>query len=202
MLFYADGEVRPILQAAPRIDRAATRALVERLYPGASIVDTDDGDLHGGSHPADGLVYAACLPGLTVVCTGETMIDRPSKLPDRFHAEAGGRTLYLHAMDSGIDWFSYAVWTPAGELRRALSLSPDSGVLDDIGERLPFEAPFWAGEPALPPRPSEMADGALRALFGFAYAGAHLSDDPDPRRVVLAGFAVGDGRFGAGCPIS
>src|SRR5690349_9411716 len=103
MLFYAEGEVRPVLQAPPAIDRTATRALVERLYPGASIVDADDGTLYN-ANPPDGLVYAACRPGLTVVCTGDAALDLPSRLGERFRAEARGRTLYLHAMHSVVDW--------------------------------------------------------------------------------------------------
>jgi len=43
-----------------------------------------------------------------------------------------------------------------GVLQRALTLSPDSGVIEDIGFRLPFEEPSWAGEhPAADPEEDE-----------------------------------------------
>jgi hypothetical protein len=199
MLFYAEGEVRPVLRAAPAPDRDATRALVARLHPGASIVDLDDGDLCDNADPPDGEVYAGCFPGLTVVCTSAAGLDRPSTLDRRFRDEARGRTLYLHAMHSVVDWFAYAVWTPDGELRRSLSLSPESGVLENLGAPLPFEAPYWAGEKAVDPadsgyplpfHPLDLAEDALRALFGFTYEGSYLDDDPETEDVVLAGFAV------------
>lgn len=45
MLFYANGEIRPILQATPALDRAATHALVKRLYPSHWIAPVEDGTL-------------------------------------------------------------------------------------------------------------------------------------------------------------
>jgi hypothetical protein len=52
-----------------------------------------------------------------------------------------GGTVYLRAMHSVVDWFAYAQ-SINGKFARSLSLSPDSGVLEDIGQRLPFEEPF------------------------------------------------------------
>jgi hypothetical protein len=55
-------------------------------------------------------------------------------------------------MHSVVDWFAFAVWQD-GRLKRSLSLSPDSGVLEDIGAKLPFEEPYWSGKhPAVNPR--------------------------------------------------
>jgi hypothetical protein len=81
--------------------------------------------------------------------------------------EAAGRTLYPHAVHSVVDFFAYATWEPDGTLRRWFSLSPDSGVISDVGTPLPFEEKYLA----------------LRALFGFTYEGP-VEDD------VLAGFEV------------
>lgn len=101
MVVYAENAVRPILQAAPAIDRAATQALITRLYPAHQIRQVRDGNLSDQANPPDGHVYAGCLPGLTVVCTGDAALDRPSQLPRRFLDEAAGRTVYLHAMQRG-----------------------------------------------------------------------------------------------------
>jgi hypothetical protein len=79
------------------------------------------------ANPPDDVVYAGCFPGLTIVCTAEAAVDRPSQLDPRFLKEAVGRTVYLHAMHSVVDWFAYAKWSPVGELLRSLSLSPDDG---------------------------------------------------------------------------
>ena len=145
MLLYAAGDVRSILKAAPPLDRQATQALVERLYPSQRLSETGDGCLDA-ANPPDGQVYAGCFEGLTVICTSEVALDRPSQLAPRFLAEGKGRTTYLHAMHSVVDWFAYGVWTSDGALVRSLSLSPDNGIIENIGDPLAFEAPYWAGE--------------------------------------------------------
>ena len=151
MLLYAEDEIRPILQAAPPIDRDATRQLVQRLYPKHQLEEIGDGTLFEQANPPERHVRAGCFPGLTVVCTWDAALDRPSALDKRFLDEAGGRTLYLHAMHSVVDWFAYAIWTGDGTLRRALSLSPEDGIMENVGQPLLFEEPYWAGEHRLEP---------------------------------------------------
>lgn len=202
MLLYAEGAIRPILQAAPAGDREAAQALVARLYSAFRITQIQDGTLSGQANPPDYHVYVGCFPGLTVVCTGDAALDRPSQLNRRFLDEAAGRTVYLHAMHSVVDWFAYAIWANDGTLRRALSLSPDSGIIENTGIPLAFEGPFWAGEcPVettgfdgqpyrLPFHPLEHGAEALRALFGFNWEGDYRHDDPDLENTVLSGFTV------------
>ena len=62
------------------------------------IVGIDDGNLCCDANPPDRRVYVSCRPGLTVVCAREVGLDHPSTLEQRFLDEAGGRTVYLHAM--------------------------------------------------------------------------------------------------------
>jgi hypothetical protein len=200
MVFFADGEIGPILQAAPALDRGETHAVVTRLYPVHRIVLVEDGTLLEQANPPDHYVYAGCFPGLTVVCTGDAALDRPSQLNGRFLNEAAGRPVYLHAMHSVVDWFAYAIWSRDGALQRALSLSPGSGLIENVGAPLDFEAAFWAGAHCvetrtgrpypLPFHPLELAEEALRALFGFNYEGLYHDDDPDLENIVLAGFTV------------
>lgn len=82
-------------------------------------------------------------------------------------------------MHSVVDWFACAQWTN-GQLVRSLSLSPDSGILEDIGRRLPFEVPFWSGEhPAtnsdddypFPFHPLELGEAALKEFFNYQLEG-------------------------------
>lgn len=48
-------------------------------------------------------------------------------------------------MHSVVDWFAFAVWTD-GELVRSLSISGGEGrIIEDIGQRLSFEPPYWEG---------------------------------------------------------
>ncbi|HEX7302354.1 DUF6928 family protein [Lentzea sp.] len=201
MLFYASDDVSKVLRSSPKIDREATNALVERLYPSHDISPIADGSLDQGN-PPEGEVYAAVFPGLSIVCTRDAANDAPTDLPQRFVREAAGRTLYLHAMHSVVDFFAYAIWEPDGTVRRSFSLSPDSGVIEDIGAPLPFEEEYLAGdeeflagldsEDEYPFRfhPLDLAEAALRTLFGFNYEGVYEDDDPELEDIVLAGYAV------------
>jgi hypothetical protein len=194
-------DVREVLRDAPDLDRDATRALVRRLHPGRTLTPVDDGTLADHPNPPEHHVYATCLPGLTVLCTREVALDVPSTLDERFRAEARGRTLYLHAMHSVVDWFAFGMWTPDGTLRRALSLSPEHGIIENTGEPLPFEAPYWAGENPvdddddegaypLPFHPLDLGEDALRALFGFNFEGTFDDDDPEIEDIDLAGYRL------------
>ena len=83
-------------------------------------------------------------------------------------------------MHSVVDWFAYATWRN-GTLVRSLSLSPDSGVIEDIGEPLEFEKPFWTGENPIFDdedeaesidypfvfHPLELGEAALLEMFGY-----------------------------------
>ncbi|MCO5995309.1 DUF6928 family protein [Actinoallomurus rhizosphaericola] len=204
MLMYADRDIRPVLRSAPPIDRDATVALVERLHPGRRVSCMGDGTLFEHANPPGHHVYAGCFADLTIVCSGEVALDRPSTLDRRFLEEAAGRTVYLHAMHSVVGWFAYAVWDGAGVLRRSLSVSPDDGIMEHFGTPMEFEEPYWAGEHPfsvdenddLPPHPVlfnplDLAEDALRFLFGFNYEGVHHDDDPGLGDIVLMGFVIG-----------
>ena len=139
-----------------------------------------DGDLSYTCPPNDEL-HIGCFPGVAIVAAQEFGSDYPSKLPASFIA-SGGRTTYLHAMHSVVDWLAFAKWTD-GKLVRSLSLSPDRGVLEDIGQRLPFEEPFWSGqrpvvddevkdEYPLPFHPLELGEAALTEFFGYQLEGS------------------------------
>ena len=114
---------------------------------------------------------------------------------------AAGRTVYAHEMYSVVDWFAYATWKPDGGLRRALSVSSNDEVIEDIGARLPFEEYFWAGDfPAtddgdhpLPFHPLELSEGALEHLLGFVFEGhSDMADSSlvDSFAVTLGGFRL------------
>ena len=207
---YADGDVSRVLAARPELDRAATEEVVGRLFPDRTVVPDRDGTLGEDANPEDDRVFAAVWPGATIVCTGDVALDRPSQIDRRFLAEAEGRTTYVHAMHSVTNWFALGVWGPDGGLQRALSVSgADEEVLEDVGEHLPFEAPFWAGElPAVdddeeeypfPFHPLELGEAALGHLFGFVFEGWSGMPDGgtvDPFDVTLAGFRLTSGAQG------
>jgi hypothetical protein len=181
MLVFADTNAREALAAKPQLDRAATRKLAKILFPGEKLEPIGDGDLSFTCPPDDEL-YIGCFPGVSVVAAEEFGIDYPSKLPQRFIAAGGSGTVTLHAMHSSVDWFAYATWAN-GKLVRSLSLSPESGIMENIGQRLPFEESYWSGKhPAVdsdeekddypfPFHPLELGEAALKNLFGYQLEG-------------------------------
>ncbi len=116
-------------------------------------------------------------------------------------AASAGWRMVLHAMHRVVDWLAFGV-REDGRLIRSLSLSPGSGIDENIGEPLPFEMPYWAGqrraevipwpgedgEPyALPFHPLQMGEDALRSLCGFIVEGR---PDPAAKEVALTTWCV------------
>lgn len=200
MLAYVEDSAKDILKSTPPLDRPATAATVRQLFPSERLQALDDGSLDRTS-PPDDEIFAGCFPGLTIVAATEFGIDYPSRLEGPFLEFAKGRTVYLHAMHSAVDWFAYAIWID-GKLVRSLSLSPDSGILEDEGPRQPFEIAYWEGEhPAVEPgeddsypfpfHPLEMAEAALLHLFGYQLEGIIDPEQVAPEKIPLMGFKRG-----------
>jgi hypothetical protein len=181
MLVYADVNARDALKARPPLDRELTLRLAHTLFPREKLEPMGDTDLSNTCPPDDELCIG-CFPGVSVLAAKEFGIDYPSKLSPHFISVGRSGTTSLHAMHSVVDWFAYAQWTN-GRLTRSLSLSPDSGILEDIGPRLPFEERYWSGEhPAVddeedadaypfPFHPLELGEATLRELFGYELEG-------------------------------
>ncbi len=195
MLVYSDGRARELLSAKPVLDRPATAAFAQRLFPTEKLTPLEDGSL-AWTNPDDDEIVVGCFDGVRVVAAMELGIDYPSRLPPQF-VQAGDRgTIHLHAMHSVVDWFAFGIWR-AGRLQRSLSLSPDSGVLEDIGEKMAFELPYWDGEhPAVDPEeedgdypfpfhPLELGEAALREFFGYQLEGFIDEDMFEPDTVAL-----------------
>jgi len=205
MLVYADGPAREALMRRAPLDRDATARLAATIFPGEKLESLDDGDL-SFTCPDDHEICAGCFAGLSVIAAREFGIDYPSKLPERFVAAGGARTVTLHAMHSVVDWFAFAQWTN-GTLVRSLSLSPDSGVLEDIGPRQSFEEPYWAGHhPAVaegedpdaypfPFHPLELGEAALGALFGYHLEGPIDTALLEPETIPLARYRRAKSRW-------
>lgn len=208
MLVYSDGIARNLLAGHPTLDREATSRLAAQLFPKDRLEALGDGDL-SYTCPPDDEIHIGCFSGLSVVAAKEFGIDYPSRLEPRFLVGAGSQTVYLHAMHSVVDWLAFAVWH-AGKLERSLSLSPDSGVLEDIGKRLAFELPFWSGQhPAVGPEdedegnppypfpfhPLELGEAALEDFFGFHLEGRIDPSLIEPEAIPLVCFKRKPSRF-------
>lgn len=151
------------------------------MFPGEKLEPIGDGNLSYTCPPGDEL-HIGCFQGVSVIAAKEFGIDYPSKLPQNSIAAAGKGVITLHAMHNVVDWFAYAIWTN-GRLVRSLSLSPDSGIMEDLGQRLPFEESYWSGEhPAVdadeemdaypfPFHPLELGEETLKDRFGYQLEG-------------------------------
>jgi hypothetical protein len=83
---------------------------------------------------------------------------------------------------------------------RSLSLSFDSGILENIGDKRSFEIPYWAGKhPAIdgddedaeypfPFHPLELGEAALKEFFGYNLEGEIDESQPDVESIPLLTF--------------
>ncbi|MDO3701784.1 hypothetical protein Q3W71_08835 [Micromonospora sp. C28SCA-DRY-2] len=205
LLAFADGDIRPALRAATRSERADVEALVRQVHPGYAVEPFDESTLWDDVYPPDDVTYATKLAGAELYCDRRLALDRPSDLPEHLRAAGAGRRIVMHGMHSVVDCLSFAVWED-GVLIRSLSLSPDGGIRENIGEPYDFELPYWAGEHPVEPvpgwpdqgphplpfHPLALGEQALRALFGFIVEGRPEPDDVDAENVHLHGFRVTD----------
>jgi hypothetical protein len=184
MLVYAEENASNALAALGPLDREASAELAARLFPGEKFEALPDGDL-SYTNPPDEEVFVGCFPGVSVVAAIDFAVDNPSQLPELYLTPGANGNVYLHAMHSVVDWFAFAVWQ-RGQLQRALSLAPDNGIIEDIGTRLAFEEPYWAGQhPVDDPEeeleeeerypfvfhPLELGEAALKEFFGYQLEG-------------------------------
>ncbi|GII29132.1 DUF6928 family protein [Planotetraspora mira] len=205
LLIHAEGDVADALQARPALDRDACRRLISRMSAGKQITQIEDGTLGDDVYPPKGTVYLGCFPGLDIITGQHLMIDRPSLLAAEYVAHDGRRT-YLHAMHSVVDWLAFGVWHD-GTLVRALSLAPDEGIIENVGEVMPFEVPYWAEDHPVeaefgeepypfPFHPLDLGEAALERFFGFCVEGSSSDFDDfadiDPFEIPLMGFRLTD----------
>jgi hypothetical protein len=205
LLAFAEDDIRPALRGATRSDRAETEALVRQVHPGYVVTLADESTLFDDIYPPDDITYATVLSGAELYCDRRLVLDRPSELPEHLRKAGAGRRIVMHGMHSVVDWLGFAVWED-GVLVRSLSLSPDGGIGENIGEPYDFELPYWAGEHPVEPvpgwpdqgpyplpfHPLALGEEALRALFGFTVEGRPEPDDIDAEAVHLHGFRVTD----------
>ena len=127
LIVYSDSSPKDVLRAYPVLDKAATRSLAEKLFPGAQIDEI--GDELAAPTPStrrSDVAYLGCFPGLDLVCSWKIMPDRPSQLDATVLHAADRRQAYLYALHADADWCSYGMWQD-GELLRAYSACPNPG---------------------------------------------------------------------------
>ena len=195
---YYDHDPRETLAANPELDRDASLALARQMLPRATLREIEDGSLDF-LNPDEGEVFAGVYGDLKIIAHLGLGAELPSRLDRRWHSPGLGSTTYVHATHSVVDWCAFALWQN-GVLVRALSVSPDDGVLEDIGTRLPFEVPYWDGDFAiedefedgeadpLPFDPLELSEAALLAMLGFQFEGVMADWVCDPAKIPIMRF--------------
>jgi hypothetical protein len=198
MLIYADTNAHEVLKTKPKLNREATQQWVHTLFTTEKLEFAGDGSLLDTSPPG-AEIHAGCFPGVSIVAAEEFGNDYPSRLPSSFLMAKPAGNIYLHAMHSVVDWFAYACWVD-GKLVRSLSLSPDSGILEDIGPHFPFEEPYWQGKhPAVDPEeepdgypfpfhPLDLGEAAMLEFFGYQLEGPLDTSLFDPETIPLMKF--------------
>jgi hypothetical protein len=173
------GEQRPldVLVDPPQIDLAASKDLAVAVL-GAGVREVDRYPLAEAPWPESGTVCAASFSRFAIVACRDLAHGKPSELSDWIRSQApngNARAVFMH---SGVDFGALAVWE-RGEVRRSVSLTPDDGIAEDIGEPYLFELPFWAGEHPLdhapdyplPFHPLDLGNAAMAEWFGFVIEG-------------------------------
>ena len=207
MLAFAHGDIADVLHRPEASDPAAAEELMRRLAPRWQVEPAKGESLAEATYPPRDTVYVLSVPGLDLVCGLDFLREGGSSLPEHVLDEGIGRRIVWHRMHSGTDGVEIALWSD-GVLVRAVGIDGVNGVVEDVGDPLPFEAPFWAGQhPHEPERfivgagpspfptpfhPLAFGNEAVRALFGFTVEGRRLPDDVDPWAVRLHGFRVTD----------
>lgn len=200
MIIYSNGDVPSIWSNELKQINERHSEILAALFPHKKFNRVGDGNL-SVTCPRRGFVHIANLGDLVVVATSSVAIDNPSKIPRHYLRFANFKYTYVFAMHSVVDWFAFAIWEN-GQLIRSLSLSPDSGVIEDIGSHLSFEEEFWnhkhpAVDPGdeddsypLPFHPLEFGEHTLLHLMGFQYEGIESLNKVDPEAIPMQCFRV------------
>ena len=196
---YFDDDPKATLQDNPELDREASLELAKQLFPNVTLKATDDGDL-SFLNPDERELLVGCYPGLRIVAHDDLGGDYPSKIDPLWLDPSLGHNVYLHATHSVVDLFAFGLWRE-GKLIRSLSVSPDNGVQEQVGDPFPFEIPYWDGKfPVelddddrtypLPFHPLDLSEASMLHHLGFQFEGSFGDWVCDPSEVPIASFEL------------
>jgi hypothetical protein len=198
IIVYSNGDIPSLWQDNLQPKKDSSTEILNSLFPNKKFHAIEKGNL-AFTNPGKGKVQIADLGKFLIVATGKVALDHPSKIPQHFINYSNYSHVYVFAMHSVVDWFAFAIWKNK-KLVRSLSLSPDSGVMEDIGEPLAFEQDFWSGKHSLkdaeegedqyplPFHPLDFGEAALLNLMGYQYEGYPDLNKVDPETIEMLGF--------------
>lgn len=197
---YYNHDPKDVLAQRTELDREASISLAKKLFSDASLQKQEDGSL-GFLNPDRHEVFVGVYGDLKIIAHEGFSGDFPSRTDGDWLIPELGSTTYVHATHSTVDWCAFALWQK-GSLVRALSVSPDGGIQEDIGNKLSFEEPFWDGsislddefeddEPyPLPFHPLELSEAALLGMLGFQFEGHPDDWVCDPMDIPILRFKI------------
>lgn len=183
--------------------RAAAEAAVAEIFPGRTLTFRETSNIYDASHPGDDTVGVSTY-GDTIVLGGAWVLDTGR---DEVLAATGGRQVWEVAIHSVVDLCHIEVRDAQGQIVRRLDryvdMTPEEVGPNTLGEPLPFEAPYWAGQhadvydetpgasddDATPFHPLEMGEAAMGWIFGVYGEGAP-TDEVQETLTVVDGFEV------------
>jgi hypothetical protein len=198
IIVYSNGDIPSLWQHQPKSKKENLTQILNALFPKKIFVEIESGNL-AFTNPRSGEVQIADLGELLIVATDAVALDYPSKVPQHFIDYSNYKYIYVFAMHSVVDWFAFAIWENK-QLVRSLSLSPDSGIMEDIGEKFTFELDYWSGKyPAVDPEddedtyplhfhPLDFGENALLNLMGYQYEGLISLNKVEPEDIEMACF--------------
>lgn len=198
MVVYSNGDVPSIWGKEPKQINDRYTEILSALFPNKKFNKLENGNL-AFTCPQDHNVQIADFGDLIIVATSAVAIDNPSKIPRQYLEFANFKYTYVFAMHSVVDWFAFAIWEN-GNLIRSLSLSPDSGIIEDIGAHLSFEEEYWDNKhPAVDPEdeedtyplpfhPLDFGENTLLQLMGYQYEGIESLNKVDPEIITMQCF--------------
>ncbi|TPG17189.1 DUF6928 family protein [Pedococcus bigeumensis] len=207
---YAVGPGVPRLDLVAHAEggpEAAAEA-AQRWYPGVVAESLGTADLFEGGYPGEAQLYVATFGPTTVFGGGPVLGEHRDRL-SAAAAQAGLMSWELN-IHSVVDLCQFEVHDETGRIVRALDVysdkDPATVATDAVGEPLPFEVHYWAGEhdelddyPHLF-HPLELGEAAMAWMFGSSGEGApddavqrEIGELLDPFDVPMHGFRVGTG---------
>lgn len=204
---YSEGAPKEALSRTQRLDRDTTRTFAKRLFPDVLLQEDPDGTLDF-LNPEDGKVFVGCYEGVRIVAHTDLGGDFPSRIDHHWLDPSFGRQAYLHATHSVVDWFAFGVWRE-GQLIRALSVSSDDGIIEQLGPPLSFERPYWDGAfpleqddgddaYPLPFHPLELSEASMLANMGYQFEGYPGDWNCDPTAIPIMAFSMPPKKNGDG----
>ncbi|MBP2478607.1 hypothetical protein JOF53_007479 [Crossiella equi] len=197
ILVFAKDDPRDIFRVSAAADSVESKRLVEDLV-GGSVRYVGGGSLDDSIWPAEGTACGGSFNGFDVVCSRDLATYFPSGLTEKVIRCAKGRPAFAVFMHSMEDWAAFACWSESGELIRSVSVNPEKGVMESVGDPLGFEQEFWAGGRRVSHigsypllfHPIDLGNEALRHFFSFVLEGEEDADSIDIEEFSLLAFSL------------